>query len=68
MVFIHEMADGLFLRAHDKRGALAISPEPEPESESNNGLCVCVFYSSYCRTYHKAVRVGGKESGGHVLS
>ena len=26
---------------------------------------VCVFY--YCRTYYKAVRVGGEESGGHVL-
>ncbi len=28
---------------------------------------VCVFY--YCRTYYKAVRVGGggPESGGHVL-
>ena len=25
---------------------------------------LCVFY--YCRTY-KAVRVGGEESGGHVL-
>ncbi len=26
---------------------------------------VCVYY---CRTYHKAVRVGGgEESGGHVL-
>jgi len=24
-----------------------------------------VFY--YCRTYYKAVRVGGEESGGHVL-
>ena len=24
-----------------------------------------VFY--YCRTYYKAVRVGGGESGGHVL-
>ena len=26
MVFIHKMADGLTLRAQDKRGALAISP------------------------------------------
>jgi hypothetical protein len=26
---------------------------------------MCVFY--YCRTYYKAVRVGGEESGGHVL-
>jgi hypothetical protein len=28
---------------------------------------MCVFY--YCRTYYKAVRVGGglRESGGHVL-
>ena len=26
MVFIHVMADGLTLRAQDKRGALAISP------------------------------------------
>ncbi len=26
MVFIHEMADGLTLRAQDKRGALATSP------------------------------------------
>jgi hypothetical protein len=26
---------------------------------------LCVFY--YCRTYYKAVRVGGEESGGHVL-
>jgi hypothetical protein len=25
---------------------------------------VCVLY---CRTYYKAVRVGGEESGGHVL-
>ena len=28
-------------------------------------IYVCVFY--YCRTYYKAVRVGGEESGGHVL-
>ena len=26
---------------------------------------MCVFY--YCRTYYKAVRVGGEESRGHVL-
>ena len=28
-------------------------------------VCWCVFY--YCRTYYKAVREGGEESGGHVL-
>jgi hypothetical protein len=27
-------------------------------------VCVCVYY---CSTYYKAVRVGGRDSGGHVL-
>ena len=33
--------------------------------QCKQGLRECVFY--YCRTYYKAVRVGGEESGGHVL-
>ncbi len=35
------------------------------QSCSRGGGGECVFY--YCRTYYKAVRVGGEESGGHVL-
>ena len=35
--------------------------EEEEEGRNPPG----VFY--YCRTYYKAVRVGGQESGGHVL-
>jgi hypothetical protein len=27
-------------------------------------VCVCL---NYCSTYYKAVRVGGRDSGGHVL-
>ena len=29
-----------------------------------SSLCVCVYY---CSTYYKTVRVGGGDSGGHVL-
>ena len=35
------------------------------QSQDTSIVPWCVFY--YCRTYYKAVRVGGEESGGHVL-
>ena len=43
---------------------LFVNCQKNKESPTN-GETVCVFY--YCRTCYKAVRVGGRESGGHVV-
>ena len=46
---------------------LTLSKKSRQREEASDGLKhgSGVFY--YCRTYYKAVRVGGEESGGHVL-
>ena len=46
---------------------LTLGTKSRQREEASDGLKhgSGVFY--YCRTYYKAVRVGGEESGGHVL-
>jgi hypothetical protein len=49
----------------DRASAPAVPPAPRRAVPSfGMTYSMRVFY--YCRTYYKAVRVGGEESGGHV--